>query len=79
MKISDDVGDMDLGMHKLEVLADQFSDLAVVDSDVPQKRLRSVVVQFEAGKSTQLHMINRLNNVMSGEKIVPNFRGCGWC
>ncbi len=70
---------MGLGMYKLEVLTDQFSDLAVVDSDVPQKRLRSVVVQFEAGKSTQLHMINRLNDIMSGKNIVPNFRGCGWC
>ena len=66
-------------MYKLEVLTDQFSDLAVVDSDVPQKRLRSVVVQFEAGKSTQLHMINRLNNIMSGKNIVPNFRGCDRC
>ena len=70
---------MGLGMHKLEVFSDPFSDLAAVDSDVPQKRLRSVAVQFEAGKSIQLHMINRLNNIMSGKNIFPNFRGCGRC
>ena len=79
MTISDDVGDMGLGMHEHEALTEEFRELAVVECDRPQIRRRRGIGRFGVRNATRSRMINRLNKVASGKAFVPNTGGNGWC
>jgi hypothetical protein len=79
LTISDDVGDMGLGMHEHEALTEEFRELAVVECDRPQMRRRSGIGRFGVRNATRSRMINRLDKVTSGKAFFPSVGGNDWC
>jgi hypothetical protein len=79
LKISDDVGDMDLGMHKLDALTKDFREVEIVGSGVTQLWPRRGIERTAAGKPTQLHMISHPHEATSDNMFGPIIGGYGWC
>ena len=79
LKISDDVGDMGLGMHKFEGLAKRFSEFEAVENDRSQMRLQRGVGRIGAGEPALSHMINRPHGSTLGRICGPIIGGSGRC
>ena len=79
LKISNDVGDMGLGMHKLEALAKISGDFEAVESGVPQMRIQRGIGRIGTGEPARSHMISRPHGSTSGRIRGPIIGGCGRC